>query len=264
MKRLFFVTAVAALLMPVVSVAQSAFNGTWKVNMSNVDFPRKPNEYLLKGGMYTCKTCTPPYTINANGTDQPVTGHPYYDTVAIEVVNDHEVKETDKKDGKIVATATTTISPDGNTATVEFSDATNTNGGPPVTGKGEAVRIAKGPAKSNAISGAWRTTRIEGVSDNGVTTTYQVNGDEITMSTPTGQSYTAKLNGTESPMKGDPGVSAVKVKLIGTTTLEETDLRDGRVIGVFKMAIAGDGSVAHASYTDARLNRTTQFEMTKQ
>jgi hypothetical protein len=31
-------------------------------------------------------------------------------------------------------------------------------------------------------------------SQNGLTTTYKSNGDELSMSTPTGQSYTAKLD----------------------------------------------------------------------
>jgi hypothetical protein len=264
MKKLFLVTAVAALLMPVVAAAQSAFNGTWKTDMNKVDFSKKPDVFLLQGGMYTCKTCVPPYTVKADGTDQPISGHPYVDSVAITVVSDHEIKETDKKDGKVVATSTVTVSPDGNTAVVEFSDSSNTNGGPPVTGKAEVTRVAKGPAGSNAISGSWRTNKIEGISDNATSVTYKVDGDEITMTNPTGQSYTAKLNGTEAPMKGDPGVSAVKVKMAGKDTLEETDLRDGQVIGVFKMTVAGDGSVAHASFMDTRSNRTTTFEMTKQ
>jgi len=46
-----------------------------------------------------------------DGKDQPVTGHPYVSTIAIKVVNDHEIQETDKKDGKVVGTSTTTISP---------------------------------------------------------------------------------------------------------------------------------------------------------
>jgi hypothetical protein len=264
MKKLFFVTAFAALLMPVVAAAQSPFDGTWKIDMNKVDFSRKPDVFLLQNGTYACKTCTPPYAIKADGTDQSVTGHPYVDTIAIEVVNDHTIKETDKKDGKVVGTATSTLSPDGNTMTTEFSDSSNTNGGPPVTGKAEATRVAKGPAGSSAISGSWRTTKVEGLSDNAITTTYKVNGDTITMSQPTGQSYTAKLDGTEAPMKGDPGVSSVKVKMIDKTTLEETDLRNGKVIGVFKMAIAGDGSIAHGSFTDVQSNRTTSFEMAKQ
>jgi len=264
MKKLLFVTALAALLMPVAAAAQSAFDGTWKVDLNNVDFSKKPDVFLLQNGKYECKTCTPPYQIKADGTDQPISGHPYVDTIAIEVVNDHEIKETDKKDGKVVGTSTSTVSPDGNTMMSSFSDSSNTNGGPPVTGKGEATRVAKGPAGSNAISGAWRTTKIESMSDNAATMTFNVSGNEITMTNPTGQSYTATLNGPDAPMKGDPGVTSVSVKMMGMNTLVETDKRDGKEIGIFKMTVASSGTTARASFTDTRQNRTTQFELTKQ
>lgn len=88
--------------------------------------------------------------------------------------------------------------------------------------------MAKGPAGSSAISGSWRTTKVETVSDNAITTTYKVNGDELTMTTPTGQSYTAKLDGTEAPYKGDPGTTSVSVEQMGKNTIEETDKRDGK------------------------------------
>jgi hypothetical protein len=91
--------------------------------------------------MYECKTCAPPYKVRADGTDQSVSGYPYFDTVAIKVVSDHEIEETDKKSGKVVVTLTSAVSPDGKTSTFTFSDSGNTNGGPPVTGKGEATRI---------------------------------------------------------------------------------------------------------------------------
>src|SRR5580704_12570127 len=134
MKKLFYLVAFPGLLLTLPAAAQSAFDGTWKVNMNKVDFPKKPDEFLLQNGMYTCKTCVPPYTIKADGTDQAVSGHPYFDTVAIKVVNDHSIEETDKKDGKVVTTSTTTVSSDGNTTMFTFSDSSNTNGGPPVTG----------------------------------------------------------------------------------------------------------------------------------
>jgi hypothetical protein len=264
MKKLFFLVALPALLMPLLAMAQSAFEGTWKIDMNKVDFPKKPDMFLLQNGMYDCKTCTPPYNIKADGTDQSVSGHPYFDSVAIKVVNDHEIEETDKKNGKVVSTSTTTVSPDGNTAMFSFSDSSNTNGGPPVTGKGEATRVAKGPAGSNAISGSWRTTKMESLSDNATVWTYKVSGDEITMTNPTGQSYTAKLNGPDAPMKGDPGITSVSVKMMGKDTLEETDKRDGKVIGVFKMTVAADGKTAKASFDDKLQNRTTDFNVTKQ
>jgi hypothetical protein len=239
-------------------------DGTWKVDMNKVDFPKKPDVFVLQNGMYACKTCTPPYEIKADGTDQSVTGHPYFDSVAIKVVNDRAIEETDKKGGKVVGTSTTTVSADGNTLMFTFNDSSNTNGGPPVTGKGEAARVAKGPAGSNAISGSWRTSKIEGLSDNAIVWTYKISGDEITMTNPTGQSYTAKLNGTDAPMKGDPGVTSVSVKMIGKDTLEETDKRDGKVISVFKMTVAGDGKTAKASVDDKLQNRTMNFGATKQ
>jgi hypothetical protein len=262
-KQLFFV-ALGALFMPVLAAAQSAFDGTWKMDMNKVDFPKKPDVFLLQNGTYACKTCTPPYEIKADGTDQSVTGHPYFDTVAIKVVSDHEIEETDKKNGSVVVTSTSTVSSDGNTVMFTFTDSSNTNGGPPVTGKGEAIRVAKGPTGSDAVSGSWRTTKIEGLSDNATVWTYKVSGDEITMTNPTGQSYTAKLNGTDAPMKGDPGITSVSVKMMGKNTLEETDKRDGKVIGVFKITVASDGKTARASYDDKLQNRTTSLSAMKQ
>jgi hypothetical protein len=264
MKKLFFLVAFAALSMPMQAAAQSAFDGTWKIDMNKVDFSKKPDVFLLQNGMYSCKTCTPPYEIKADGSDQSVSGHPYYDTVAIKVVSDHAIEETDKKNGKVVSTSTSTVSSDGNTVMFTFSDSSNTNGGPPVTGKGEATRVAKGPAGANAISGSWRTTKIEGLSDNAIVWTYKVSGDEIAMTNQTGQSYTAKLNGTDAPMKGDPGITSVSVKMKGKDTLEETDKREGKVISVFKMTVAADGKTAKASVDDKLQNRTTDFDVTKQ
>jgi len=262
--RICWIAALGILLLPTMGSAQSAFDGTWKTDMSKVDFSKKPDVYLLKGGMYACKTCTPPYNVKADGTDQKITGHPYYDSVAIKVINDHEIEETDKKDGKVVATSKTTLSPDGNTLTFEFSDSSATNGGPPVTGKGEAVRVAKGPAGSSPLSGSWRTSKMESLSDNGITVTYKVSGDEITMTNPTGQSYTAKLNGTDAPMKGDPGTTSVSVKMVGKNTLEETDKREGKVIGVFKGTVQPDGKTMNAVYDDKLQGRETKWVMTKQ
>ena len=259
MKKPLFPVTLLVLWMPMLAAAQSALDGTWKVDMNKVDFPKKPDVFLLQDGMYECKTCTPPYKVKADGTDQPVSGHPYIDTVAIKVVSDHEIEETDKKGGKVVSTTTVTVSPDGNTATFTFSDSSNTNGGPPVTGKGEATRVAKGPAGSNAISGSWRTSKMESLSDNATVWTYKISGDEITMTNRTGQTYTAKLDGTDAPMKGDPGTTSVSVKMRGKDTLEETDKRDGKVIGVWKMTVAADGKTAKGSYDDKLQTRTTDY-----
>ena len=67
MKRILFLAMFGLLLTPVFAVAQSALNGTWKVDMNKVDFPKKPTEYSLQNGMYQCKTCVPPVEVKADG-----------------------------------------------------------------------------------------------------------------------------------------------------------------------------------------------------
>ncbi len=263
MKKLLFVGLAILLLMPVVASAQNAFDGTWKIDLSKAEFPKKPDVYMLQNGMYQCKTCVPPIDIKADGQDQKVTGHPYYDSVAIKVVNDHEIEETDKKNGKTVATSTMTVSPDGNTLMFSFSDSSNTSADP-VTGKGEETRVAKGPAGSHAISGSWRTTKLENMSDNGLMWTYKVSGNELTMTTQTGQSYTAKLNGPQASFKGDSGTTSVSVKMMGKNTLEETDYRDGKAISVAKIVAAADGKTLKIMVDDKLRGAKSEFTAMKQ
>ena len=263
MRKLLWTGLLVSLFMPGLATAQSAFDGTWKIDMSKAEFSEKPDVYLLENGVYECKTCVPPIKIKADGQDQKVTGHPYFDTAAITVVSDHEIDETDKKGGKTVSTTKTNVAPDGNTMTFEFSDSSNTNAAP-VTGKGEETRVAKGPAGSNAISGSWRITKFETLSDNAITWTYKVSGDELTMTSPTGQSYTAKLNGTEAPYKGDPGITAVSIKMVGKNVLEETDKRGDKVITVSKMTLQTDGKTAKIVADDKLHGTTNQFVAEKQ
>src|ERR1700734_212227 len=261
MKNVSLTVSLMLLVTPVLMLAQSAFDGTWKIDMNKAEFPKKPDVNLLQNGMYECNTCAPPVKVKADGQDQRVTGHPYYDTAAVTVISDHEIEETDKKDGKTVATSKMTVSPDGNTLTFEFSDSSHSNGAP-VTGKGEETRVAKGPAGSNAISGSWRMVKIENLSDNATTWTYKVNGDELT--TPTGQSYTANLDGTEAPYKGDPGTTSVSVKQMGKNTIEETDKRDGKVIGIYRMTVGPDGKTMTIAITNKLRGTSSQYAAEKQ
>ena len=149
----------ALMLLPAVVMAQSAFVGTWKADMSNnVQMPSKPNEFLLNGGVFECKSCVPSYKVPADGQDHPVTGHPYFDTAAVKVVDANTVEETDKKAGKVVFTRTAKVAADGNTLTFDLTDA-SASSGTAVKVKGESTRTAKGPAGAHALSGSWRMVK---------------------------------------------------------------------------------------------------------
>jgi hypothetical protein len=263
MKRLLWIGLLVSLFVPGVATAQSAFDGTWKFNLNPTEAPKKPDVFLLQDGMYQCKTCVPPINVKADGQDQKVSGDPYHDSVSVKVVGDRAIEETDKKGGKIVSTSKVTVSPDGNTATFEFSDSSATNGDP-VTGKGEATRVAKGPAGSHAISGSWKFGKMEDLSANALSITYKVDGDTLTMSNLTGQGYTAKLDGTDAPYKGDPGTTSVSVKKLGKNAIEETDKRDGKVIGIYRMTVAPDGKTMTIAITDELRGTSSQYAAEKQ
>lgn len=97
MTRLLWVGLLVTFLMPAATIAQDAINGTWKIDLGNAQLPKKPDVYVLKDGMYSCKTCVPPFEVKADGQDQKVTGHPYFDTVAVKVVDDRTVEMSQKK-----------------------------------------------------------------------------------------------------------------------------------------------------------------------
>jgi len=261
MKKLFFPMALAALLVSG-AAAQSVFEGTWKIDFSKVTFSTKPDEYLLQNGTYTCKSCTEVSApVKADGQDQPIKDFPYADSVAVKVVNDHQIHMTSKKDGKVVGESTMTVSPDGKTLTEDFYFVPQT--GTPVKGNNESKRVADGPPGSHAISGSWQAKKF-GLSDNAASFTYKINGNELTMTSSMGSSFTAKLDGTEAPYKGDPGTTSVRIKLIGTDTLEETDLRDGTILYVSRMTVGTDGKRAKIVQEDKRQNTTSSFEAVKQ
>lgn len=84
------------------------------------------------------------------------------------------------------------------------------------------------------------------------------------MTSPTGQSYIAKLNGTEAPYKGDPGTTSVSVKMTGKDTLEETDKRGDKVISVSKTTLEPDGKTAKVVVEDKLRGTSMQFVAEKQ
>ncbi len=85
-----------------------------------------------------------------------------------------------------------------------------------------------GPAGSNATSGSWR---IESINEDTArrTSTWKVSGDEVSMSTPTGESWMAKFDGGESPVKGVYANETVSVKKMGERAIEVTYKRDGKL-----------------------------------
>jgi len=239
-------------------LAAEPFTGTWKVNLADAKFSQKPDKIELKNGTYSCLTCDPPVTAKADGTDQPVTGHPSYDTENVKIVDDRTVQFTEKKAGKLVSQAKTTVSADGKTATTEFTGYP-ASGGKPVTGTVMQKRVGGAPAGMHAVSGSWVMDKAENISDNGLTVTYEQSADGLKMTSPTGEHYDAKIDGKDYPYEGSPEADKVSLKRIGARGIEETVKRGGKVWSSAQMTVSADGKtiaiVAHGH--DGRVNTFT-------
>jgi hypothetical protein len=65
-------------------------------------------------------------------------------------------------------------------------------------------------------------------------------------------------------MKGDPGTTSVSVKMMGKSTLEETDYRDGKAISVAKIVVAPDGKTMKIMVDDKLHGTKSEFTAMKQ
>ena len=250
MKKFLFLL----ILTPALAWAQSPFDGTWKVDLSKAKLPKKPDVFLLQNGNYECKSCNPPVNVKADGQFQPISGDPYRDALMVKVVDDKHVEMASQKGGKDVSKSTRTVSDDGNSMTIAWTYSGNPTGGP-VSGTDHLKRVAKGPAGSSAISGSWRDEKADVATADALIFTFKSEGaDSLSYSTPTGQSYTAKLDSTDAPYTGDPGTTSVSLKRIGDS-IEETDKRDGKVISVSKLTVSKDGKTITIDVDD-KLNGT--------
>ena len=84
------------------------------------------------------------------------------------------------------------------------------------------------------------------------------------MTNQTGQSYTAKLDGTEAPYNGDTGTTSVSVKKTGPSTIDETDKRNGKVISITSMTVSADGKSITFAIEDKLHGTTAKFVAQKQ
>ena len=242
-----------------VSQAESPFAGTWKTDISQTKWSPKPLVFYISGGWYHCVTCNPAFDVAADGQNHAVAGQSY-DTIAVSIVDPHSISATTMKDGKVMYEQTRTVSADGKTLTVHTTQHPKDSDKPLIIDT-KAKRDGVLRPGVHATSGRWIIEQQKG-SDEAFLTTYKVDGDQITMTSPDGESYSATFGGGDSPYKGAYGINAVSVKRLGPNKMEETFKRDGRVIDVVTTTVSG--KTATVVDDDKLTGRTSTYVTKKQ
>lgn len=248
---LTFQTILLAVATPALCAAQGSFDDTWKVDFQSA-MPTKVDAWLFKDGIYSCTSCSPTMEVKADGKDQPVEGQPY-DTIRITIIDPQTVREIEKKNGEIVSDEKFTVSDSGHTATDEFGN-----------WKFIFTRIADAPAGTHKLSGSWKPTRVESISDRELLFTYKLQDDTLTMTRPTGQSYTAKFDGPDGSYIGDAHINGVSVKRLDQDIVQETDKEAGKPVSVTTLTLAPDGKSMTVSVRDLLDGSTNAFKLLKQ
>jgi hypothetical protein len=249
---------IPTLLLPAAALAGTGFDGTWKTNMDSLKATGKPLVLVLARGEYTCSSCTPPYTVKADGAEHSVGGQAYFDTAKVKVTGPNSAEIVLKQGSKEFVRFSDTVSADGTTLT---SKVTNHVGEKTVTDTLMAKRVGAAPANSHPLSGSWQEQQHVG--GNLRTVQYRMTAEGFQMRW-NGESYDANFDGKEYPVAGDPGKTTVSLKRIDAATVEETDHRQGKVVDEVRLALAKDGNTIAVIDNDIAHGQTITYTLEKQ
>jgi hypothetical protein len=253
-----FVVLLLVPLFPSAYRSQSPFDGTCVIDTSKNEniAAEKPIVFSVADGMFRESD----RVVKADGKDQKVPATGYWDTVSVRIVDDHTVEVTSKKTGKPMFTETDTVSPDGNTLTQAVKDTTEAEA---VIFENVFRRIAPAPPGAHVLSGSWQIFK-QSRSENSTIITYKCTSQGFSAETPLGERLDAKFDGKFYQIEDDPAHTMVSVKLINPYTVEQTNVRDGKVIFVVRLEVTPDGKTIHASSESKEDESVKIWELHKQ
>jgi hypothetical protein len=221
--------------------SQSPFDGTWIIDTGKNEnlASEKPRVLSVADGVFR----EGDRQLKTDGSDQKVPATGYWDTVSVRIVDDHTVEIISKKAGKPMFTETDTVSAEGNTLTQVMKDTTESEA---VTFESDFRRVAPAPASAHAVSGSWQVFK-QSRSENSTIIKYKCTSQGFSAETPLGEKLEAKFDGKLYEMQDDPGHTMVSVELINPYTVEQTNVRDGKVVFIVTLEVTPDGKAIHAT-----------------
>lgn len=239
-----------------------SIDGTWVADLSTVKFEQAPDEFSLKDGVYSCATCLPPITnFAADGAFHPIADRPTYDSLSVSQVDGQTVKFVRRKGDKEAGNNSWTVSADGKILTNKYTTLNNANG-KATNGETTLTRVGEPVAGAHAVSGKWAVDKVGNMSPEALTVTYKVDGDVLTTTAATGETYAAKLDGSETPVKGAADGAVVSAVREGGG-YKLTSKRGGKVVDETTLTPSADGTLAIVS-VDPRDNSKVSWTARRQ
>ena len=224
-----------------------SIDGTWVADLATVKFEQAPDEFSLKDGVYSCATCIPPITnFTADGAFHPIADRATFDSMSVAQVDAQSVKFVRRKGDKEAGNNSWTVSADGKTLTNKYTTLNNANG-KATSGETTLTRVGEPVAGAHAVSGKWAVDKVGNISPEALTVTYKVDGDVLTSTAATGESYAAKLDGSETPIKGAADGAVVSAVREGGG-YKLTFKRDGKVVNEESVTPSEGGTLASVSF----------------
>ena len=127
------VVLVAVLAFTVIAWGADSNVGTWKLNLEKSKYSPGPApksatltieahdggiKYTAHGENAQGSPVHIEFTAKYDGQDNPATGSPEYNSIALKRIDAHTIESSTKKDGTVMVTSRTVISQDGKTRTV--------------------------------------------------------------------------------------------------------------------------------------------------
>ncbi|AYG95693.1 hypothetical protein D8I30_11240 [Brevundimonas naejangsanensis] len=259
MKRVVLFTLAGLLAMTTPALAQSAYDGVWKIDLSSAQLPDKPQVWSLEDGIYSCSSCVPAYAIPADGQFHKVEGYSYWDEMSLRIVDDRTIDDAQRLKGRQVNATRSQVSADGNTLKVTWTDMSTPNG-MASTGEAAMSRVAPGAAGAHAISGSWKSEAVASISENSLIATMRLADGVFSFESGDGYSFEATLGGPAVPVIGDLAGATASVRQLADGSLEEIDYINGEPTSKIILTPAADGSILLRSES-LKLGTTVSYKL---
>src|SRR4051812_3658116 len=117
---------------------------------------------------------------------------------------------------------------------------------------------------ASPLDGFWMKVNDDKSLDPGSQVEYKVEKNRLTMNTPMGATYNARLDGTEAEVSNSPNTTSVSVRLEGRSTLVETSKNIGKAWFVTTMEVDADGKTARVAWKNLKTSQSGSYVLSKQ